>query len=192
MTKPNYERKALALESGCANKYRQFRYALYRCNEDRSNELFNDLKNCYDNELIKESQNLYNSQNKRVKNLKKKIAKMLTLGKCCFLTLTFKDDTLENTSAETRKRYVSRFLRDNYDKYIANIDYGAKNDREHYHAIVLLNDLANFKKWHKYGAINSQNIWQTNSESKISKYITKLTNHAIKETCKRSAIIYSR
>lgn len=192
MTKPNYERKALAIESGCANMYRQFRYSIYRREEERSGELFYVLKNCYDDELIKESGNLYNAQNKRVKNLKKKIANMLGLGKCCFLTLTFKPETLQNTSAETRKDYVRRFLKENYSKYIANIDYGARNDREHYHAIVLLNDLANFKLWHKYGAINSQNIWQTNSETKISKYITKLTNHAIKETCKRSAIIYSR
>lgn len=192
MNKPNYERKSLALDSGCANMYRQFRYAIYRRDEERCDTLFNDLKNCYDDELIKESYNLYNSQNKRVKTLKKKITEMLSLGKCCFLTLTFDDETLQNTTAETRKDYVRRFLKENYSKYIANIDYGAKNGREHYHAIVLLNELANFKRWHKYGAIKSKNIWQTNSEIKISKYITKLTNHAIKETCKRSAIIYSR
>lgn len=193
MTKPNYERKALAIESGCSHKYRQFRYACYKNEEEKINTLYSDLKCCYDDDLIKESSRLYESQKKRVKTLKNKIKTMLSNGKCIFLTLTFKPDTLESTTPETRKDYVRRFLKENYDKYIANIDYGARNGREHYHAVCLLdNTLANFNTWHKYGAVKSENIWQTNSDIKISKYITKLTNHAIKETCKRSAIIYSR
>lgn len=57
-----------------------------------------------------------------------------------FVTLTFDEDTLKDTSKDTRHTYISRFLKDNAFYYIANIDYGTKNDREHYHAIVLLDE----------------------------------------------------
>lgn len=55
-----------------------------------------------------------------------------------FVTLTFKPEVLESTSKQTRRTYIARFLKENTYYYIANIDYGKKNDREHYHAIVLL------------------------------------------------------
>jgi len=31
---------------------------------------------------------------------------------------------LNNTTAETRKKYIKRFLKENCYEYIANIDYG--------------------------------------------------------------------
>lgn len=123
--------------------------------------------------------------------LKNRIKQYLELGECKFLTLTFTDDTLNTTSEETRKKYIKRYLKQVSDYYIANIDYGGKNGREHYHAIVVSNNV-NYSPWHKYGAIKGETI-RTNgvSDVKLGKYISKLTNHAIKETTKRNAIIYS-
>lgn len=44
-----------------------------------------------------------------------------------------------------------------------------------------------------YGGLNVKRIRKNTSSSyKLSKYITKLTNHAVKETCKRSTLLYSR
>lgn len=140
-----------------------------------------------------EAKKINNASFKRNTRLKDKIESMLQIGQCIFLTLTFKDKILNNTSGLTRKRYVVRYLKNVSSNYIANIDYGAKNDREHYHAIVLANNI-DYSLWHKIGAINGEiiHIQDFDTSIKIAKYINKLTNHAIKETTKRNAIIYSR
>lgn len=133
-----------------------------------------------------------NADAKRYKRLKSKINNMLKKHKCVFLTLTFNDETLAKTNQQTRRKYVCRFLKD-YDHYVSNIDYGAKNGREHYHAIVASQDI-DFTKWRKYGNINCQKV-RVNSKTtsgKLAHYVSKLTNHAIKETTKRNAIIYSK
>lgn len=115
----------------------------------------------------------------------------ITSNKSLFLTLTFTDDVLNTTSVETRRKYVQRFLKSFGVMYVANIDFGSKNGREHYHAIIAI-DKINFKLW-KYGAINGKKIIMTSSSSKkLAKYISKLTNHCFKETTKNSYLIYSR
>lgn len=99
---------------------------------------------------------------------------------------------MNSTSEETRRKYVRRFLKENCICYVANKDFGARNGREHYHAVVLLKSKINYSKWN-YGSINGQKIrLNGTSDVRLSKYIAKLTNHAIKETCKRNALIYSR
>ena len=75
---------------------------------------------------------------------------------------------------------------------VANKDFGARNGREHYHAAVLLKGKIDYSKW-KYGCLNGQKIRLNGmSDVRLAKYIAKLTNHAIKETCKRNVLIYSR
>ena len=119
---------------------------------------------------------------------------MLLNGSCIFLTLTFNDDTLRNTTEKQRRVAVSRYLKQYGCMYVANIDYGSKNKREHYHALINC-DKVDFKSWRKYGNINAKRVRNKDIESdknKLSKYIAKLSNHAIKETTKRSCLIYSR
>lgn len=75
---------------------------------------------------------------------------------------------------------------------MANKDFGATNGREHYHAVVLVKGKLNYSKW-RYGCLNGQKIRLNGiSNEKLAKYLSKLTNHAVKETCKRSVLIYSR
>lgn len=168
--------------------------------ERLSNETirFNDLIfECIDkglkhefNECIK----IDNANYRRVKRLKDRVAKMLNKGKCIFLTLTFNDLTLANTTDKERRVAVVRYLKMFKSDYVANIDFGANNHREHYHALIVA-DKVNYSKWNKYGNINGQKVRLRDIESdktKLSKYIAKLTNHAIKETTKRNALIYSR
>lgn len=131
----------------------------------------------------------------RAKRLSVKIENMLNKAslldeKCLFLTITFNNDTLGVTSAQTRRKYVTLFLKSYCDCYVANIDFGKKNGREHYHAVVLPYTKINFNDW-KYGCINFEYIHTPNSRA-LAKYTAKLTNHAIKETTKRCATIYSR
>lgn len=126
----------------------------------------------------------------RVRRLKKKIAKMLENGNCIFLTFTFTDDILQKTNADTRRQKVRRFLSQYNCEYVANIDFGAKNGREHYHALIQT-DKVDYNSY-DYGALNGEKVRSTNDFVKLAKYISKLTNHAIKDTAKGSRIIYNR
>lgn len=159
----------------------------------------NDNTICKDgytlSELYKQAGYLNKNSYNRKEKLQTRIKTLLTRGNCFFLTLTFTDTVLSNTSAETRRRYVARTLKQHFPLgYVANIDYGAKNGREHYHAVICsTSDRINNKNgriW-LYGDMDFKKIHTPNTQA-LAKYISKLTNHAIKETTKRSAIIYSR
>jgi hypothetical protein len=152
---------------------------------------------------------------KRVIRLRERIKKILTTSDTViFLTLTFTDDTLNRTSADTRRQYVRKYLGKFNVDFVANIDYGKQNGREHYHAVV--GGKIDLKPWtDKMGGTNVrlvkapeytqkrvpkryQNLPQEeiqkrmaiDDEKALSKYVAKLTNHAIKETTKRSCCIY--
>lgn len=151
--------------------------------------LSNDLGKVF-NEIVRIERAGYN----RATRLRKRIETMLLNGDCLFLTLTFNDDTLTNTNENTRRQLVVRYLKSFNCQYIANIDFGAKNGREHYHAIINTNSI-DLKAWRKNGNINVQRVRNKDievSKTRLSKYISKLSNHAVKETTKRNAIIYSR
>ena len=58
-----------------------------------------------------------------------------------FITFTFDDKRL-NQKEETRRKLIKRTLEQiQGSKWILNIDYGKKNEREHYHCILGLNNL---------------------------------------------------
>lgn len=152
---------------------------------------------CSENGLKKEFEEcvkINHASYKRTNRLKERIEDMLLNGSCIFLTLTFNDDTLQNTTPKERRIAVSRYLKTFNSKYVANIDFGKENGREHYHAVINADNIE-FDKWRKYGNINAERIRLRDSKSdktKLAKYICKLSNHAIKETTKRSVLIYSR
>lgn len=162
---------------------------LRRCNLAIANFDFNTEK--YPIEM-QEAVRINNATYRRNTRLNNRIKTMLNDDKYqhIFLTLTFYDDVLNSTSPETRRRYVTRFLKQYTNYYVANIDYGKKYEREHYHAVVNCLKNINCQDW-PFGAINFKRIHTPNFRA-LSKYVNKLTNHAIKETTKRSAIIYSK
>lgn len=127
----------------------------------------------------------------RVKRLKDRIRDMLCDGKCYFLTLTFNDETLAKTSAQTRRKYVTLFLKNASDTYCANIDFGSENGREHYHAVIKA-DTIDMTPWDAYGFSNAKKIASEDDCTPVAKYVSKLTNHAVKATTKGSRAIYSR
>lgn len=134
------------------------------------------------------------SRFRRAKNVKQKIEYIVTKGVAYFYTFTFDDFTLANTSEKTRRTYISRLLKDNANYYVANIDFGKEKGREHYHAIS--NALINQSQWN-YGFIKRIPIGTSEKDfTKVSKYITKLTNHALKASTSGNSrfrsIIYSR
>lgn len=93
-----------------------------------------------------------------------------------FATITFSDDVLNSTSENTRKRYVRDFLTENCKDYLANIDYGNKKHREHFHAVCAFK--GDLPKW-EYGFFNFKVCKHEKTDAKkIATYINKLSNHA--------------
>lgn len=143
--------------------------------------------------IFKVCLNVYTSRVQKVKRVKTRIVNMLytndgELKDCLFLTLTFKDDVLDSTSQKTRRVYVSRYLKSQYSDYVANIDFGDKNEREHYHAIVGA-DFVDLSDWYDvFGGVYVEHIRRT--PEKIAQYINKLTYHSVKDTA--GFLIYSR
>lgn len=164
-----------------------------------------------------EAEKIIKAENNRISRLKSRISLFLECKEPTnFLTLTFTDKILQNSTPSERRRWVVRYLKSQSDYYIANLDFGTLKDREHYHAVVL--GRVDLEPWRKFGAINVQNVgnrkeltrnkvpkrykdldattaeslMRRDTEKKLAKYVAKLTNHAIKETTKRSAVIYSR
>jgi len=165
---------------------------------DRSQK--NALEAVYGVEKVKIATNLYNSRYKRSQRVESHISMMLQLPNCewVFATLTFSDETLKSTSFQTRRKYVSRWCKEVSAIYVANVDYGEDNGREHYHA-VLCNIVSKEAKakWDKYGFSFFEKIRVKKSKNPtlaVSRYITKLTAHALKETASRglTRVIYSK
>lgn len=164
------------------------KYEIYLGAEDTLNEF--EKKCC---------KQIYDSNRARIRRLRKKLDYYLTHFDCTWYTLTFRDDVLDNTSHDTRRTYISRYLKNVLKAgwYAANIDYGDKeknpdsNEREHYHALSNL-DFVDLKSY-PYGFIFVKKISKNSLPIVLSKYINKLTAHAYKDSTKgRDRLIYSR
>lgn len=206
-TKPNYDFKAHCLKNESAlrkkiKKSRKYTGAMQLYFDTgivlpiirfEIDDIFHLREKCYQEgkkQEFDELMRIENADSQRVKRLKGRINDMLIQEDCQFITLTFKDSVLNETTADERRRFVRDFLKRECNTYVANIDFGSKNHREHYHAVGTGLQM-HYKKWHKYGAIKCIPIYANNAAA-LAKYVAKLTNHAIKETTKRSALIYSR
>lgn len=155
--------------------------------------------------LWNECRKIYHAHQNRVLRLKRRIACMVLSSDCIFLTITFTPKVMKNTISQSRRDYIKKFLSSlNAEDYVSNIDFGDDHlyidnngverqaqSREHYHALVKTSHI-DYSLW-KYGRINGQRVRnQTDDLSRLSVYISKLTNHAIKESTKRTCIIYKR
>lgn len=211
----NYKKKAELINSSLFNEYKKIRKSIqYFIRFGNGEEFFNEnlyieevkckglynyqtaleLENFYNNtykEDWNECRKIYNAHINRVKRVKDKVTKIFNTNKCIFVTLTFNDNSLNDLSSLTRRRYVQRFLEECSEDYVGNIDFGKKNEREHYHAVVQADKVDN-TLW-KYGIINFERV-RSNVEdtSRISQYIAKLVNHAIKESTKQCRLLYPK
>ena len=200
---PDYAKKADVIRSGLCITEKQVSRAFYAqhvldttgeviysgMDTQRAEELqlFHRMFNL---ENWEEARRINHASRCRVQRLKMRIASMLESCECLFLTLTFTDETLGKTTEDTRRQAVRRYLKSFGVPYVANIDYGKKNGREHYHAVIQT-DHVDYSAY-TYGAINGEKIHSAEDYVKLSKYVAKLTNHAIKQTNKRQVIIYSK
>lgn len=142
---------------------------------------------------IGEIERLSNRNKRRWMRVRSAVRAMLQHSGVCLVTLTFDDETLFGTNETTRRTYVRKYLSKQSERYIANRDFGKKNGREHYHALVV--GTINFKEW-KHGTANAKKVkvpkdGEKDAVARLSKYIDKITNHALKDTaCDR--LIWSR
>ena len=112
--------------------------------------------------------------------------------KIIFGTLTFNDDSLNKTSKQTRRRYVARFLKDKCESYIANIDYGNENEREHYHFVALCKNKIKKDSW-KYGFDSYNEIPRTQEGlQRVKQYLLKLNNHSYKSSTRNERVIMNK
>ena len=184
----DYSKKAeIIANTELVHAIKQFKRECYKTGNLET--YYNLVKNDSD---VKQIESIQLSYRKKALRIKTYLNSWLEKGSVIFGTLTFTDDVLNNTSSKTRKRYVERYLKNADVAYIANIDYGAKNDREHYHFIIATGNKNKLENW-QYGFFNLKLVGNSESDStKVSKYVSKLTNHAIKNTNKRCVIIYSK
>lgn len=129
----------------------------------------------------------------RYYRLKSRVADILE-NEAYFITLTLRDEYLDSKSkkylkSETLRKYVKNCLKKCSYNYCANIDYAPMTNRIHFHALCNLFDMPSWK----YGFIDVKKVRLNHNQSdinRLSKYISKLTNHAIKND--RNYFIYSR
>lgn len=186
LTYPNLTFREFLLSSGWLDICKKKRFADFSySNALQGLGTFNESYSIYLGALIPQiyldySYKVINSRSKKNQRLAKKITQMLDTPSV-FVTLTFRDNVLSETSSKTRRTYVQRFCNNYNCKYIANIDFG-QNDkftrREHYHAIIN-KDKVNCSDW-SYGIINFERVRACSSEMVLAKYVNKFANHATK------------
>lgn len=192
--KPNYVLKAQVIASGILPVIKELDYKFRTGISYEDYEKLDEVTLIHGGIFVDEARKINHAYNKRTQRLKERIRSYLEKGQCIWLTLTFSEEVLNSTTLETRRKYVQRQLKQVSNYYVANIDFGKNTEREHFHALVVgVLHRSDFQDWiDNYGYIWIENVYQTKSEVKLSKYISKLTNHAIKETTKRQCYIYSR
>lgn len=176
-------------------EYNQYRYYCFKKNIN------------YDKNLDFERK--LNSHYQKVSRTKKRFIYLLCRFKYIyFITFTFNDillDKCDRVKKDCIKDCLNSFSDDIH--FILNRDYGAKNDREHFHCLVATNSDKNILKhiennyfvyevssrqWVKGGIVWVKRVVINEKSLKcLSKYINKLSNHATKSTTKSSRIYYN-
>ena len=126
---------------------------------------------------------------KKSSRIKSRLLKMLVTESnkdLYFCTFTINDDYI-SLSYLTLRTYVSKFLLENFDSYICNVDYGSLYGRLHFHAVVSCSRAPpNFPYGFKY----YEKLWNdVENISIVSNYLNKLTNHSTKE---KGRVLYSK
>ena len=200
----DYQLKKYCLDNGYVNEVRDLlRDDFYADDKHMTQEKIQDWIEEHDYTVYRECLRLIDSYKKRSGRLWKYISGMMNSGKCCvFLTFTFSDLALSESTFADRRRWVRRFLKDQCEYYIANIDFGDKlknehsEEREHYHAVAI--GRVNMNAW-THGFMFAETVKKSGdivkdveTSKKLSKYVSKLTNHAIKKSTGNFRLIYSR
>lgn len=111
-----------------------------------------------------------------------------------FCTFTFNDNYI-NKSSRTKRDLIKKCISQSDFKYILNIDYGKRTEREHYHCILATNKDININDLFQsqYPSFSLSILCKNglNDFKRLSKYINKLVNHCVKATTKKQRIVYN-
>lgn len=151
---------------------------------------FHSLVNVCGQEVVEKAFKRAHADSNINTRLRSRIEFMLNMGDCVFLTFTFTDDSLNRYDTEYLRLCVRRYLNLYTTLYVANVDYGKENGRIHFHAIGLASRV-NLKAW-TFGALNVQKVRKGSNPLQLARYVSKLANHALKDTTRRERLIYSR
>ena len=183
---------------------------------DYNHNRYLDFKEGVVSDKVLEYERILCARYMKVSRVKKRLVWLLARFEYVyFVTFTFDNKRL-NQKEETRRKLIKKTLEQIQGaKWILNIDYGKKNEREHYHCIVGLNnldldgDLISFlltNKQQELGDIyldyklktiypcfvSAERIGKHNEDIKrLSKYIDKLSNHCLKSSTYNSRIVYN-
>lgn len=149
------------------------------------------LNFCDDHTLICKDIEKRKRVKRRVNRFLKDMVECYSDSQFYFVTLTF-DDRSISLKENTRHQYAQKFFKSVSRAYIANVDYGSKKQREHYHGVVVFRHSIESPKqaqleWtHGFSNIKVCGINDNDDDHKnkyrLSSYILKLTNHAGKLT----------
>lgn len=175
-----------------------------------------DFKDGVVSDKIQEFERILCARYMKVSRIKKRLVWLLCRFEYVyFVTFTFDDKRL-NQKEETRRKLIKKTLGQIQGaKWILNIDYGKKTEREHYHCILGLNNLdlngelisyllnnqkqelsdiyLDYKLKQIYPCfVSAERIGKHSEDVKrLSKYINKLSNHCLKSTTSNSRIVYN-
>ena len=131
----------------------------------------------------------------KVSRIKKRLIYLLTrYDYIWFCTFTFSDKYI-NKSDRTKRDLIKQVINTHDFKFILNIDYGKKTEREHYHCIIATDinfDVNQYFQSH-YPCYCLAIPCKKGKKDfvRLSKYINKLTNHCIKATTKKQRLLYN-
>lgn len=136
--------------------------------------------------LMRQASSLSQKEKKLRRQTRKFIEEMLLAfpGKCYFCTFTIDNQSRDNISLDTLRRYLKDHLTEYASCYICNLDFAPKTNRPHFHGVVAFESEA--PSW-KYGFCLYKPIKTAGKADtyRLERYILKLTNHAHKEgSCK--------
>jgi hypothetical protein len=178
MVSKDIETKRLIFDNDLDKDYTKAHKALF--NGDYS--LMDDFWCCFGDDITRVCRNINKSRYDKAKRCKDRVEDSVTCGNAYFITLTFTDEILSKTNEKTRRRYVSRAFKAIGYRYVANIDYGDKTHREHYHGIIEplpfclaswtngkreYKDVPDFREWcNKYGFVTIEKIGASDTDLK--------------------------
>lgn len=144
---------------------------------------------------IPEFEKILKARYQKVSRIKKRFIYLLTRCKYVwFCTFTF-DNYYINKCDRTKRDLIKSVLNTHDFKYILNIDYGKRTEREHYHCIIGTNIDFNVNQFIQsyYPCFSCSILCKKgkNDFNRLSKYINKLTNHCIKSTTKKQRLVYN-
>lgn len=130
-------------------------------------------------------ENTMKSASNRLYRLRKRVKRVIQEPNAYFFTFTL-DNRHLNRNHITIERKIKETL-GNASDYVINNDLGSLNERLHYHGVASFDfqiDYTTLSRIYKYGAINIQKITSYRDKA-ITEYISKLSNHAVKNNVSR-------